>query len=81
MPDFFTKLKLYKSLKPVVKHFNILRYINFSKYCLQLRTLNTKIALRNRIFLNKKVIKKSLTYFLYKKVKYKLTKFDVKKTA
>ena len=74
------KLKQYKGFIPRPKQFNILKYINFYKLTNTLRRAKNHFALRNRIFLNKKFIQKSLTYFFYKKVKFKITKTDKQKT-
>lgn len=78
--NLLKRLKSIKSWVPAGKVFNYLKYINFTRLLPAVNSQKPFFSLRRRVFLNKKLIKKSLIYFFYKKVKFKLTKTDTKKT-
>ncbi len=75
---FFYKLKNKRKFfrltkkKLATKNFNFVKYINFSKFISTLSSNKNNFSLINRVFLNERRIKNQLSFFFYKKVKYKL---------
>ena len=86
---YFYKIKksrqFFKVIKQMrrragVKHFNFLKYLNFYKAISRYNYSKNTFSLQTRTFLNKKVIRKEISNYFYKKTKYKLFKSYSKKS-